>query len=58
MPKKSHVGIFVIQDFVQNMKRHVCEFRLYHWDHVCNVNQLCLVDCFHCKFMVSTQNGM
>ena len=31
------------------------EFRLYWWDPVCKVNELCLVDCFHRKFKVSTQ---
>ena len=32
-----------------------CEFHLYCWDHVCNVIEWCLVDCFHCEFGVSTQ---
>ena len=44
---------------------HYCdakEFSFYYfrgtklcWDHVCNVNEWCLVDCFHCKLRVSTQ---
>ena len=28
---------------------------LYCWDHVSKVNDLCLVDCFHREFRVSTQ---
>ena len=31
------------------------EFHLYCWDHVCKVNELCLVDCFHREFRASTQ---
>ena len=25
------------------------------WDHVCKVNEWCLVDCLHCEFKVSSQ---
>ena len=32
-----------------------CELHLYCWDHVSQVNEWCLVDCFHRKFRVSTQ---
>ena len=31
------------------------EFHLYFWDHVCKVNELCLVDCFHREYKVSNQ---
>ena len=31
------------------------EFHLCCWNHVCNVNEWYLLDCFHCKFRVSTQ---
>ena len=27
----------------------------YCWDHVCKLNEWCIVNCFHCKFRVSTQ---
>ena len=53
MPKKSHFTIFVIQNFVQNMKKH--EFYLYCWDRVCKVNEWSLVDCFCHGFWVSIQ---
>ena len=36
-------------------KKNTCEFHLYCWDHVCKVNEWCLLDCFHLKFRVSTQ---
>ena len=32
--------------------RITCEFNLYYWDHVCKVNEWCLVDCFHHKLRV------
>ena len=32
--------------------RITCEFNLYYWDHVCKVNEWCLVDCFHRKLRV------
>ena len=51
---KSHFTIFLIQNFVQNTK-NTCEYHLYCWNHVCKVNEWCLVDCFHCKLRVSTQ---
>ena len=35
--------------------KKTCEFRLYCWDHVCWVNDWCLIDCFHREFRVSTQ---
>ena len=54
MPKKSHFSIFAIQNFVQNINAFVI-VHLYCWDHDCNVNEWSLVDCFHRKFMVSTQ---
>ena len=54
MPKKSHFTIFAIQNFVQNTK-NLREFHLYCWDHVCKVNEWCLVDCFHRKFWAFTQ---
>ena len=38
---------------MQNKKK-TCEFHLYFWDHVCQLNELCLVDCFHCKFRISS----
>ena len=53
IPKKSHFTNFAIQNFVQNTR--TCEFHLYCWDHVCKVNEWCLVDCFHREFRVSTQ---
>lgn len=31
------------------------EFHLHCWDHVCKVNELCLVEHFHRKFRISTQ---
>ena len=31
------------------------KFNLYCWDHVCKVNEWCLMNCFHCKFSISTQ---
>ena len=31
------------------------KFHLYCWDHVCKVNEWCLVDYFHCKSRISTQ---
>ena len=31
------------------------EFHLYCWDHVCKVNEWCLVDCLHREFRLSTQ---
>ena len=31
------------------------EFDLSCWDHVCKVNEWCLVNCFHGEFRVSTQ---
>ena len=54
MLKKSHFSVFLIQIFVQNTEK-TCEFNLYCWDHVCKVNEWCLVDCFHHEFRVSTQ---
>ena len=54
IPKISYFTILVIQNFVQNTQK-TCEFHLYCWDHICSVNEWCLVDCFHCKFKVSTQ---
>ena len=54
MPKKSHFNIFAIQNFAQNTKK-MSEFHLYCWDHVCKVNEWCLVDCFHHELRVSTQ---
>ena len=54
MLKKSHLTIFIIQNFVSNTK-NTCEFHLDYWDHVCNVNERCLVNCFHHEFRVSTQ---
>ena len=50
-PRKSYFTIFVIHDFMQNTIR---EFHLYCWDHICKVNEWCLVDCFHREFRVST----
>ena len=38
MPKKSHLTIFVMQNFVQNTKKKR-EFHLYCLDHVCKVNE-------------------
>ena len=35
--------------------KNLHEFHLYYWDHVCKVNQWCLVDCFYHKFRVSTK---
>ena len=53
MSKKSHFAIFMVQNFVQNMKKHMwITFILMGW---CKVNEWCLVDCFHCIFRVSTQ---
>ena len=46
MPNKFHFTIFVIQN--------THEFQLCCWDHVCKVNEWCLVDCFHREFKVST----
>ena len=56
MPKKSHFTIFAIQNFVQNTK-HARKFHLYNVckDNVCKVKELCLVNCFHYEFRVSTQ---
>ena len=54
MPKKSHFTIFVIQNFVQNTK-NTHEFHFCCWDHVCKVNEWCLIDCFYHEFKVSTQ---
>lgn len=31
------------------------EFHLYCWYHICNINEFCLVYCFHCKFRISSQ---
>ena len=39
---------------MQNTK-NLREFHLYCWDHVCKVNEWCLVDCFHRKFWAFTQ---
>ena len=36
-------------------EKNTREFHLYCWDHVCKVNESCLVDCFHSEFRVSTQ---
>ena len=36
-------------------RKNTCEFHLYCWDHVCKVNEWCLLHCFHHKFMVSTK---
>ena len=54
MPKKFHFTIFATEICAKH-KRNTCEFYLYGWDHVCKVNEWCLVDCFHCKLRVSTQ---
>ena len=37
----------------QNTKH--TKFHLYCWDHVCKVNEWCLIDCFHREFGISTQ---
>ena len=31
-------------------QKNTGEFNLYCWDHVCRVNEWCLVDCFHWEF--------
>ena len=53
VPKKSLFTIFAIKNCAKHEKTR--EFHLYCWDHVCEVNEWCLVDCFHCEFRVSTQ---
>ena len=53
MLEKSHFTTFAIQNYAKKKKK--CEFHLYCWDHVCKVNELCLVGCFHRKCRVSTQ---
>ena len=53
MPKKSHFTTSVINLCAKHEK--TCEFHSYCWDHVCQVNEWCLVECFHHKFRVSTQ---
>ena len=35
--------------------KSVREFHLFYWNHVCKVNEWCLVNCFHSKFRVSMQ---
>ena len=55
MPKKSHFTIFTKQNFLQNTKKNTCELNLYCWDHVCEVNEWCLIDCFHRKFTAPNQ---
>ena len=53
MPKKFHVNICAIQNCKK--RKNTREFHLYCWDHVCKVNEWCLVDFFLRKFRVSTQ---
>ena len=36
-------------------QKSTCEFHLCCWDHVCKVNEWCLVDCFYPEFRDSTQ---
>ena len=60
-------SIFALSQFQKNLillftdtklgakHKKTCEFHLCYWDHVCQVNEWCLVDCFHCEFKVSTQ---
>ena len=47
----------LILPFYQLCTKHeiTFEFHLYYWDHVCKVNEWCLVDYFHCEFRVSTE---
>ena len=52
LQKKSCFTIFGIQNCAKHKK--TCECHLYCWDHVCKVNEQCLVDYFHSKFRVST----
>ena len=41
------------QSFVQSLNMFVI-VHLYCWDHVCKVNERCLVGCFHREFRIST----
>ena len=36
-------------------RKNTREFYLCCWDHVCKVNEWCLVDCFHREFKVPSQ---
>ena len=38
--------------YCPKLEKNSQEFFLYCWDHVCKVNERCLVDCFHPKFRV------
>ena len=49
------LSIFWLQNAIYFSIIVTCEFHLYCWDHVCKVNEWCLVDCFHCNFRVSIQ---
>ena len=52
-PEKSHFTIFTTQSFVQSLNVFVI-VHLYCLDHVCKVNEWCLVGCFHREFRIST----
>ena len=54
MPKKSH---FIFSQYKTLFKTRIKtrEFHLNCWDHVCKVNEWCLVYCFYRKFRVSTR---
>ena len=48
-----YFSIIVISIILLLSQYKTCEFHC--WDHVCKVNEWCLVDCFFCKFSISTQ---
>ena len=52
MPKRSN---FTHNKTLCKTLKNTREFHLYCWDHVCKVNELCLVDFFHGEFRISTQ---
>ena len=51
--KKSHFILLRHKIVCKTQKTR--EFHLYCWNHVCKVNEWCLVDCLHHEFRVSTQ---
>ena len=53
--QRNLVSLFSWYKTLCKTEKNACKFHLCCWNHVCKVNELCLGNCFHRKFRVSTK---